>query len=161
MILSLIVAMSENRVIGHNGDLPWRLPDDLKHFKRVTLGKPIIMGRRTWDSLYVKPLPDRRNIVVTRNPNFRANGAETATSIQAALTLVATEKEAIVIGGATLFENLLPITSRFHLTEVHAKINGDTYFPDFDRAQWREISRDHRPAREGRPAHSFVLLERI
>ena len=153
--------MSENRVIGRNGDLPWRLPDDLKHFKRVTLGKPVIMGRRTWDSLYVKPLPNRRSIVVTGNPHFRADGAETAISIEAALALVAPEEEAIVIGGATLFEHVLPIASRFHLTEVHTEIDGDTYFPDFDRTKWREISRDHHSARGERPAYSFLLLERI
>tara|TARA_B100001123_G_scaffold426406_1_gene540509 strand:+ start:811 stop:1296 length:486 start_codon:yes stop_codon:yes gene_type:complete len=160
LILTLIVAMSRNRVIGRNGDLPWRLPEDLKHFKQVTLGMPVIMGRKTWDSLYIKPLPNRRNIVVTRNPNFTANGTEIATSIDDAIALVMDEEEAIVIGGATLFEYALHAAERFHLTEVHAKIDGDTYFPYFDRSHWQEISRDDRPAEGDSPAYSFVLLER-
>jgi len=160
LILSLVVAMAENRVIGRDGDLPWRLPEDLKHFKRVTLGKPVIMGRKTWDSLYVKPLPGRRNIVVSRNPDFTAEGAETAGSIDDALACVAGEEEAMVIGGAALFEAALPTAQRFHLTEVHAEIEGDTVFPEFDRGAWREVSRETHPASDGNPAYSFVFLER-
>tara|TARA_Y100001968_G_scaffold89139_1_gene80177 strand:- start:109 stop:600 length:492 start_codon:yes stop_codon:yes gene_type:complete len=160
LILTLIVAMAENSVIGRDGDLPWRLPEDLKHFKRVTLGKPVIMGRKTWDSLYAKPLPGRRNIVITRNPDFQTDGAETASSIKEALARVAEAEEAVVIGGATLFEDALPAARRFHLTEVHAAIEGDTFFPNFDRTQWREISRDDHPADGDSPAYSFVLLER-
>ena len=152
--------MAENRVIGRDGDLPWRLPEDLKHFKRVTLGKPVIMGRKTWDSLYVKPLPGRRNIVVTRNPDFQANGAETAFSMKEALARVTDAEEAVVIGGATLFADALPAAGRFHLTEVHAEFDGDTFFPNFDRDHWREISRDHHRADGDNPAYSFVLLER-
>ena len=152
--------MAENRVIGRDGDLPWRLPEDLKHFKRVTLGKPVIMGRKTWDSLYVKPLPGRRNIVVTRNPDFRADGAEATMSVEDALARVADAEEAVVIGGATLFEDALPVAGRFHLTEVHAAIDGDTFFPAFDRTGWREVSRVDHPADGDSPAYSFVLLER-
>ena len=160
MILSLVVAMAENRVIGRDGDLPWRLPEDLKHFKRVTMGKPVIMGRKTWDSLYVKPLPGRRNIVVTRNPAFSADGAEATGSIEDALALVDGDEEAMVIGGATLFEAALTSAQRFHLTEVHAEIEGDTRFPAFDRTSWREVTRETHPAADGNPAYSFVLLER-
>ena len=160
MILSLVVAMAENRVIGRDGDLPWRLPEDLKHFKRVTMGKPVIMGRKTWDSLYVKPLPGRRNIVVTRNLDFSADGAEATGSIEDALALVDGDEEAMVIGGATLFEAALTSAQRFHLTEVHAEIKGDTRFPAFDRASWREVTRETYPAADGNPAYSFVLLER-
>ena len=160
MILSLVVAMAENRVIGRDGDLPWRLPEDLKHFKRVTMGKPIIMGRKTWDSLYVKPLPGRRNIVVTRNLDFSADGAEATGSIEDALALVDGDEEAMVIGGATLFEAALTSAQRFHLTEVHAEIEGNIRFPAFDRASWREVTRETRPAADGNPAYSFVLLER-
>ena len=160
MILSLVVAMAENRVIGRDGDLPWRLPEDLKHFKRVTMGKPVIMGRKTWDSLYVKPLPGRRNIVVTRNLDFSADGAEATGSIEDALALVDRDEEAMVIGGATLFEAALTSAQRFHLTEVHADIKGDTRFPAFDRASWREVTRETYPAADGNPAYSFVLLER-
>ena len=152
--------MAENSVIGRDGDLPWRLPEDLKHFKRVTLGKPVIMGRKTWDSLYAKPLPGRRNIVITRNPYFQTDGAETASSIKEALARVAEAEEAVVIGGAMLFEDALPAARRFHLTEVHAAIEGDTFFPSFDRTHWREISRDDHPANGDSPAYSFVLLER-
>ena len=160
MILSLVVAMAENRVIGRDGDLPWRLPEDLKHFKRVTMGKPVIMGRKTWDSLYVKPLPGRRNIVVTRNLDFSADGAEATGSIDDALALVDRDEEAMVIGGATLFEATLASAQRFHLTEVHAEIEGNTRFPAFDRASWREVTRETHPAADGNPAYSFVLLER-
>ena len=152
--------MAENRVIGRDGDLPWRLPEDLKHFKRVTMGKPVIMGRKTWDSLHVKPLPGRRNIVVTRILDFSAYGAEATGAIEDALALVDGEEEAMVIGGATLFEAVLASAQRFHLTEVHAEIEGNTRFPAFDRASWREVTRETHPAADGNPAYSFVLLER-
>jgi dihydrofolate reductase len=160
MILSLVVAMSENKVIGRDGDLPWRLPNDLKHFKQVTMGKPIIMGRKTWESLYVKPLPGRRNIVVTRNAGYEAEGAETSDSLESALTLVAGESEVMVIGGAELFATALDTATRLHLTEVHAEIEGDTYFPDFDRSLWRETSREAHDVESDTPAYSFLLLEK-
>jgi dihydrofolate reductase len=160
MILTLVVAMSENRVIGRDGDLPWRLPNDLKHFKQVTMGKPIIMGRKTWESLYVKPLPGRRNIVVTRNAGYEAEGAEISDSLESALTLAAGEDEAMIIGGAELFAASLHTATRLHLTEVHAEIEGDTYFPDFDRTLWREVSREAHDAEGDAPAYSFLLLER-
>lgn len=159
-MLSLVVAMSENRVIGRDGDLPWRLPNDLKHFKQVTLGKPVIMGRKTWESLYVKPLPGRRNIVVTRNPDYVAEGAECTRSLDEALALMDQEDETMVIGGAALFADALPAATRLHLTEVHAEIEGDTYFPKFKREDWREISRENLPAEGDAPAYSFLLLER-
>ncbi|MBC8451911.1 MAG: dihydrofolate reductase [Rhodospirillaceae bacterium] len=160
MILTLVVAMSENRVIGRDGDLPWRLPNDLKHFKQVTMGHPIIMGRKTWESLYVKPLPGRRNIVVTRNAGYEAEGAETSDSLGSALTLATGEDEAMIIGGAELFAAALDTATRLHLTEVHAKIEGDTYFPEFDRSQWREVSREAHDAEGDAPAYSFLLLEK-
>jgi dihydrofolate reductase len=160
MILSLVVAMSENKVIGRDGDLPWRLPNDLKHFKQVTMGKPIIMGRKTWESLYVKPLPGRRNIVVTRNAGYEAERAETSDSLESALTLVAGESEVMVIGGAELFATALDTATRLHLTEVHAEIEGDTYFPDFDRSLWRETSREAHDVESDTPAYSFLLLEK-
>jgi dihydrofolate reductase len=160
MILSLVVAMSENKVIGRDGDLPWRLPNDLKHFKQVTMGKPIIMGRKTWESLYVKPLPGRRNIVVTRNAGYEAEGAETSDSLESALTLVAGKSEVMVIGGAELFATALDTATRLHLTEVHAEIEGDTYFPDFDRSLWRETSREAHDVESDTPAYSFLLLEK-
>ena len=156
----ILVATSPKNVIGKDNTIPWHYSEDLKRFKRLTIGKTVIMGRKTWDSLYVKPLPSRRNIVVTRNPDFQANSAETAFSMKEALSRVADAEEAVVIGGATLFADALPAAGRFHLTEVHAEIDGDTFFPNFDRDHWREISRDHHPADGDNPAYSFVLLER-
>jgi len=160
MILSLVVAMSENKVIGRDGDLPWRLPNDLKHFKQVTMGKPIIMGRKTWESLYVKPLPGRRNIVITRNAGYEAEGAEISDSLESALILATGEDEAMIIGGAELFATALDTATRLHLTEIHADIEGDTYFPNSDRSLWREISREPHDAEGDAPAYSFLLLEK-
>jgi dihydrofolate reductase len=160
MILSLVVAMSKNRVIGRDGDLPWRLPNDLKHFKQVTMGKPIIMGRKTWESLYVKPLPGRRNIVITRNAGYEAEGAEISDSLESALILATGEDEAMIIGGAELFATALDTATRLHLTEIHADIEGDTYFPNSDRSLWREISREPHDAEGDAPAYSFLLLEK-
>ena len=160
MILTLVVAISKNRVIGRDGDLPWRLPNDLKHFKQVTMGKSIIMGRKTWESLYVKPLPGRSNIVVTRNASYLAEGAEMSDSLESALTLAEGEDEAMIIGGAELFAAAIDTSERLHLTEVHAEIEGDTFFPDFDRSLWREISREAHDAEGDAPAYSFLLLER-
>ena len=149
--------MAENRVIGRDGDLPWRLPEDLKHFKRVTLGKPVIMGRKTWDSLYVKPLPSRRNIVVTRNPDFQANSAETAFSMKEPRPR--RRRWEAVAGGATLFADAFqpPAVS---ISRKCAEFDGGTFFPNFDCDHWREISRDHHPAEGDNPAYSFVLLQR-
>jgi dihydrofolate reductase len=160
MILILVAALAENRVIGRDGDLPWHLPADLKHFKAMTLGKPVIMGRKTWESLRVRPLPGRRNIVVTRNAGFDAPGAETAPSLDDALAMVAEAPEAAVIGGAALFEKALSRAEILHLTEVHAEIAGDVYFPAVDPANWQETARERHPADGAAPAHSFVTLER-
>ncbi len=159
-VISLIVAMADNGVIGRDNDLPWRLPDDLKFFKRTTLGAPIVMGRRTWQSIG-RPLPGRTNLVVTRNRRFEADGAQVAHSLGDALALVADVPEVFVIGGATLYREALPMASRLYLTEVHADIDGDTTFPQWDRSQWREVRRDDRPA-DADHAHPFslVLLER-
>ena len=160
MIVILVAALAENRVIGRDGDLPWHLPADLKHFKAMTLGKPVIMGRKTWESLRVRPLPGRRNIVVTRNAGFDAPGAETAPSLDDALAMVAEAPEAAVIGGAALFEKALSRAEILHLTEVHAEIAGDVYFPAVDPANWQETARERHPADGAAPAHSFVTLER-
>ena len=159
-VISLIVAMADNGVIGRDNDLPWRLPDDLKFFKRTTLGAPIVMGRRTWQSIG-RPLPGRTNLVVTRNRRFEADGAQVAHSLGDALALVADVPEVFVIGGATLYREALPMASRLYLTEVHADIDGDTTFPQWDRSQWREVRRDDRPA-DADHAHAFslVVLER-
>ena len=154
----LLAAVAANGVIGAEGRLPWHLPEDLKHFKKLTLGHPIIMGRKTWESLG-KALPQRENIVVTRNPGYDAPGAAVATSLEAALALCAGEKVAFVIGGEQLFADSLPIASGLVLTEIFRDYEGDTRFPPFDRTQWREAQREPHTAPDG-TRFDFVLYQR-
>ncbi len=158
--ISLIVAMAENRVIGRGNTLPWHLPADLKHFKRLTTGHTIIMGRKTFQSVG-KPLPQRRNIVVTRNEEFRAQGVEVAHSLQAALDMAAAEPEVFVIGGQRLYEAALPVAHRIYLTLIHARIEGDAYFPQVDASRWELTGEQTHPADE-KHAHamSFRVYER-
>jgi dihydrofolate reductase len=146
MKISLIVAVAENGVIGQGGRLPWRLPADLQHFKRITLGKPVLMGRKTWASIG-QPLPGRRNLVVTRDPNFTAPGAEVYADLDAALRAVADAPELMVIGGADVYRALLPRAQTLHLTRVHARPEGDTAFPALT-ADWVRVSSEFRPADE-------------
>ena len=158
-LLSLIVAMDRGRLIGRDGDLPWRLPNDLKHFKQQTLGKTVLMGRRTWESLG-RPLPQRENWVLTRDRDFRADGARVFHSLEDALEAHAAG-ELLVIGGAELYRQTLPLAQRLYLTEVDAELDGDTRFPAFDRAQWREIeSASHPPDERHAWPYRFVTLER-
>lgn len=139
--LAIIVAVSDNGVIGRDGDLPWRLPEDLKHFKRTTLGHAVVMGRATWESIGF-PLPKRRNIVLTRNREYVADGAEIAHSLDDALALARqTDPEPFVIGGATLYAEALPVATRLEITEVHRDVKGDTFFPGFDRDAFTEVGR--------------------
>lgn len=159
MILTLIVAVADNGVIGADGRLPWRLPADLRHFKAATMGKPVLMGRRTWESLG-RPLPGRRNVVVSRRSDWQPAGAEVFPSPDAALEAVAGEPEVMVIGGAELYAALLPRAHRIALTRVHAKPEGDTTFPGLG-PEWRETSREHRPADAENPHElDFILLVR-
>lgn len=160
MALTAILARATNGTIGRDGTLPWHIPADLKRFKALTMGKPMIMGRRTFESLG-KPLPGRRHIVLTRDPQWRADGVETAHTPERALALAGTGAgaDASVIGGAEIYRLLMPFCARIELTEVHADIAGDTAIPPFGPA-WREIMREDYPAAEGRPAFSFVTLER-
>jgi dihydrofolate reductase len=157
MRLNLIVAHAHDGVIGAGGSIPWRVPGEMAYFKQITLGHPILMGRKTWESLPRKPLPGRRNLVVTRNPAFVAPGAEVVTSLEAALARCADASEAFVIGGAELFAQALPRVQRAYVTEIDADFAGDTFFPTLDPAQWREVSR--RPG-ESSPPHDFVVYER-
>ena len=129
--------MSRNRVIGRENRLPWRLPADLAHFKRVTMGHPVVMGRRTYESIG-RPLPGRSNIVVTRNPDYVAPGCTVVPSLEAAYAAAGDAEEVCVIGGTSIFAAALPTADRIHLTEVEADVEGDTFFPAFDRSQWRE-----------------------
>ncbi len=143
MTLGLIYARARNGVIGKDGNLPWRLPEDLAHFKRVTLGCPVIMGRKTWDSIpqRFRPLPGRSNIVVTRQPDWTAPGATRAASLQAALAFCKAQPRAWVIGGAQLYAQALPLADIAEVTEIDADFEGDALAPSLD-GQWREIARE-------------------
>jgi len=154
----LLAALAANGIIGAGGKLPWHLPEDLKHFKRLTLGHPVIMGRRTWESLK-GALPHRDNIVVTRTPGYEAPGAAVASSLGAALALCAGEPVAFVIGGTRLFEEALPLAAGMVLTEIRRDYEGDARFPDWDRSQWRESQREAHTAADG-TRFDFVLYER-
>jgi dihydrofolate reductase len=155
--LSLIVAADERGGIGRDGGLPWLLPEDLKRFRALTMGKPIVMGRRTWDSIG-RPLPGRRSIVVSRQPGLAIAGAEVAGSLEEALRLAGEVPEVCVIGGAELYRAALPLAGVIHLTRVHADVAADTFLPHFDETEWQVVARDDRGADE-RHAHPFSFLE--
>lgn len=166
MKLSLICAMASNGIIGRNNGLPWKLPEDLKYFKTTTMGYSIIMGRKTWESIG-QPLPGRTSIVVTRDSDYVAEGAKVVHSIQDALRLAESiaiidgTEEAFVIGGAALYATAMPIAERFHLTRVHAEVEGDTVISDFDESEWREVSRDDFQRNEANPFdYSICILEK-
>lgn len=157
--LFLIYARARNGVIGHNGQLPWHIPADLKHFKALTIGKPMIMGRKTFES-FPKPLPGRRHIVLTRDTNWQAEGAEAVHSLEAALALVG-EGEVAVIGGAEIYALFLPLANRVELTEVHDDFDGDTYMPALPDDVWQEVTREDIAAGDNDAAYSFVTLQRV
>lgn len=156
--VQLVVAYSDNRVIGKDNTLPWRLPSDLAHFKRTTMGKPIIMGRKTWESLG-RPLPGRPNLVVSRNPAYAADGAQIYPSLDAALDACADTDYVCVIGGEQLFRLALPLAQEVIATEVHAHIDGDTWFPPLEPLQWQEVQRLPQPAENGLN-YDFVTYHR-
>lgn len=138
--LSLIVATANDRIIGKDNDMPWHLPADLAYFKRMTLGKPIIMGRKTYESIG-RPLPGRRNIVISRNPNFIVNGVEVVSSVEQALSLFKGEEEIMVIGGGAIYEHCIKAATRLYITHIDADIDGDTRFPDFNvNNEWEVVS---------------------
>jgi dihydrofolate reductase len=165
--LVLVVAVAENGVIGRNGQLPWKIPGDLRHFQRLTMGKPIVMGRLTYESMG-GPLKGRLNIVITSKPDYSARGAVVVTSLKDALSLAgkdAAEKntdEIAIIGGSAVFAETLPLAARLEITEVHGKPEGDTFFPPFDRSEWKEVRRDgpHQGVTDSLP-YSFVTYERL
>lgn len=160
MIVSLVVAMGRNRVIGRDNALPWHLPADLRYFRAVTLGKPVVMGRRTHESIG-RPLPGRDNIVISRDPAYRAEGCVVLPSLEAAYEHGRASAELMVIGGASLYRQALARAQRIYLTEIGAEFEGDTFFPALEAADWREAARDDRPADGKNPyPHSFVVLER-
>lgn len=160
MHVALIAALAENRVIGRDNQLPWRVPADLQHFKALTMGKPIIMGRKTWESIG-RPLPGRDNIVVTRDTGYQAEGCKVVHSVAQALQVAAGAEEAMIIGGANLYEQTLDAADRLYLTQIRAEVEGDARFPDIDMQAWREVKRESHPADEcNEYAYDFVVLER-
>jgi len=162
--VSFVVARADNGVIGRDNALPWHLPADLRHFKRLTVGKPVVMGRRTFESIG-KPLPGRHNIVMTRDPAWTADGVTVVPNLAEAIAAAGLDSktradEVMIIGGAAVYAEALPIATRVHLTEVHLSPDGDTILPPFEPERWRETAREDHPAADGQPAYSFVTLER-
>ncbi|MDE2235376.1 MAG: dihydrofolate reductase [Gammaproteobacteria bacterium] len=159
-MLSLIVASGENGELGKAGRMPWHLPADLKHFKSLTLGKPVIMGRKTYEAIG-KPLPGRRNIVVSSRPGYSIPGCDISRSFTDALILAAGVPEIMVIGGGEIYRQALPRAQRIYQTRVHGQFDADTFFPKLDVAEWRELSReDHEPDARNPWPYSFSVLER-
>lgn len=161
MKISLLVAMAENRAIGRDGRLPWHLSADLKRFKKLTLGHVVIMGRKTFESIG-RPLPRRRSIVLSRDPDYVARGAETAGSLDEALARAAGEDEVFIVGGSQVFAEALPRADRLYLTRVHAEVEGDVFFPELDPDAWELLSEERHEA-DGRHdyAFSFLILEPV
>ncbi len=161
MKLSMIAAMGENREIGLANQLLWRMPRDMQYFKQTTMGKPIIVGRKTYESFGAHPLPGRPTIVITHDANYPANGATVVTSRQAAIEATNNAEEVMVIGGASFYEQFLPDVDRLYLTYIHATFTADSWFPKLNPEEWNEVSRDNHKADEKNPYDfSFVILER-
>jgi len=163
MILSAIVAISANNVIGKDNELPWYLPADLKYFKKTTLGHPVIMGRKSYESIG-RPLPKRTNIVLTRDPYFISSGILIAHSLSEATSLAEEleSDEVFIIGGATIYEGSLPFLDRMYITEVHEEFEGDTFFPEWNREEWKLILEEHHQSDEkNKFNYSFKIYERI
>jgi dihydrofolate reductase len=166
MKVAFVVAVARNNVIGIDNKLPWHLPEDLKYFKRVTMGKPMIMGRATYDSIG-KPLPGRPNIIITRNKDYKPAGVTVVHSLEESLVVAQKllppgQDEVTIIGGEQIFALAFPRADRLYLTEVDAEPKGDTFFPVFNRNEWREVSREtHEPCDKNPYRYSFVVLERL
>ena len=153
--------MSENNVIGINNSLPWKLPADMRWFRKNTLGKTILVGRKTFESFGDKPLPDRRNLLVTSNTDYTAQGVEVFTSLQSAIAAVAENNELMVIGGSNIYQQCLPLCNKIYLTVVHAEINGDAYFPVIEKTEWKECYSEHGDIDEKHAyRYSFYIMER-
>ncbi len=161
MKIAMIAAMTDEGVIGIENRLPWKLPNDMKWFRQHTLGKPIIMGRKTFESFGSKPLPDRTNIIITRDQAYQAEDSIVVHSIEEALQAVGEVDEVMIIGGASFYEQMLPRADRLYLTFVHSKIAGDAWFPEVNFTEWHERERiDYEPDEKNALAHSFVILDR-
>lgn len=166
MRLSMIVALAENGVIGRENKLPWFLPGDLKYFKEVTMGKPLIMGRKTFDSIG-RPLPGRTNIIITRDGSYKPEGTKVVSSLEAALEMAKAAllleggDEIMVIGGAEIYTQFLPKANRLYLTQLHSPIDGDAFFPEINESEWSESTREDFSASGANPHdYSFIVLER-
>lgn len=163
MIISMIAAMADNRVIGKDNQMPWHLPADLKHFKRLTLGKPVVMGRKTFESIG-KPLPGRRNVVISRTAPLDSCGAEWVTSLAQAFELLEGQAEVVVIGGAEIYKQCLPLAQVLYLTKIDLNVSGDAFFPDYQSSSagaWQVIDEYVQPADSANPyACRFITLER-
>lgn len=161
-MISYVVAVAKNGVIGVEGGLPWHISSDLKRFKEITMGKPVVMGRKTWESLPRKPLPGRRNIVITRQPGFDPQCAEVAATPEQALKLAGDVPEVAVIGGGEIYRLFWPLVDRLYLTEVDLEVAGDTHFPEVKPAEWREVGREMHPRGEkDSAAFTLRVLDRV
>jgi len=161
MTISLIWAMDDNRLIGQNNSLPWKLPADMKWFRQHTLGKPIVMGRKTYESFGGKPLPDRTNIVITRDTNYHSDGAVIVHSIDEAIQQAGEVDELVIIGGASFYQQMLPRAVRLYVTRVEGQFEGDAWFPSYNEDEWQEVAREHHPVDERNPyACTFLTYER-
>jgi dihydrofolate reductase len=159
--ISLIAAMADDRAIGIENRLPWKLPADMKWFRRHTLGKPIIMGRKTFESFGGRPLPERTNIVITHDETYRADGAVVVHSIDEAIAAAGEVGEVMIIGGESFYRQMLPKADRFYMTRVHGCFEADAWFPEFDEGEWREVAREEHAADEKNEyGCSFIILER-
>lgn len=159
MTISLIVAMGENHVIGKNGDLPWHISEDLKWFKKNTVGKPIIMGRKTFDTLK-KPLPGRYNIVITSDQNYEVDGATVTHSLDEALEAAGEVEEIMICGGSSVYKQALPLVDKMYITLIYHDFEGDTFFPEYDNNQWKEVERLDRYQEHDEYDYSFLIYER-
>ncbi|MGZ3754762.1 MAG: dihydrofolate reductase [Mucilaginibacter sp.] len=160
MIVTIVVAIAENNAIGKDNKLLWYLPNDLKHFKTITTGHTVIMGRKTYESVG-KPLPNRRNIIITRQ-NITIDGCEVVNSIEAALALCSLENEVFIVGGAEIYRQAMPLTNRIYLTIVHQEFEADTFFPTIVANEWKEVYReDHEPDNKNLIPYSFITFERV
>lgn len=161
MKISMIAAMTEDRVIGIKNTLPWKLPNDMKWFRQNTMGKPIVMGRKTFESFGAKPLPGRTNIIITRDENYQAKDSIVVHSVEDAIKAAGDVDEVMIIGGASFYEQMLPRADRLYLTFVHAQLDGDAWFPEIDNKDWNRVEKiDHKSDDKNRYAHSFIVLDR-
>ncbi|MEA3405809.1 MAG: type 3 dihydrofolate reductase [Pseudomonadota bacterium] len=162
MRIAMIAAMAKNNVIGRDNDMPWHLPDDLKFFKSKTVGKPVIMGRKTFESIGSRPLPNRPNIVISRNPNLVLEGVQVFTSVEAALDTLRDYEEVIIMGGGQLYAQMLPRADRLYVTMIDAEIEGDTFFPNWQELAWKTLEKTRHETDERHAyAFDFITLDRV